>query len=162
MSTLEVISLIVMIISILISLICLKYTFQTKKRYEKVAMKLGNGTDISEILKDYIKKVNQLDVKDDQIIEYCNKLNNDSFKYIEKIGLVNYNSFEDTRNKLSFTLALLNKDNSGIVLNSIYTKDGGSNIYAKEVVKGTSKSNLSSEEEQAINKAMNKKKEIKS
>ena len=78
MSTLEVISLIVMIISILISLICLKYTFQTKKRYEKVAMKLGNGTDISEILKDYIKKVNQLDVKDDQIIEYCNKLNNDS------------------------------------------------------------------------------------
>lgn len=154
MSTIEIISLVVMIISIVISLICLKFTFQTKKRYEKVAMKLGNGVDISEILKEYIKKVNDLDIKDNQIIEYCQKLNDESFKYIKKIGLVKYNSFEDTKNKLSFTLALLNKNNSGIVLNSIYTKDGGSNIYAKEVTKGTSRSNLSEEEEQAINKAM--------
>lgn len=155
MDSLVILSLVIMCVSILTSTISLYYTFKTKKRYEKVALKLGGGMDVSEIFKEYIQKVNEIENKDNQILEYCNKLNDESFKYIKKIGLVKYNSFEDTKNKLSFTLALLNKNDSGIVLNSVYTKDGGSNIYAKEVIKGTSKENLSSEEEQAINKAIN-------
>ena len=45
------------VISIITSIISLYYTFQTKKRYEKVALKLGGGMDFSELLKDYISKV---------------------------------------------------------------------------------------------------------
>ena len=157
MNTLNIALIIITIISIICSIVSLYYTFQTKKRYERVALKLGGGMDFSELLKDYTVKVEDLNVKDDQIIEYCNKLNKETLQCISKIGLVRYNSYEDTKNKLSFTLALLNYENSGIVLNSIYTNDGGSNIYSKEIVKGTSKSNLSQEEEEAINKAINKK-----
>ena len=113
--------------------------------------------DFSELLKDYISKVDDLNEKDNKIVEYCNTLNKKNMQCINKIGLIRYNSYEDTKNKLSFTLALLNYENSGIVLNSIYTKDGGSNIYSKEIIKGTSKLNLSKEEEDAINKAINNK-----
>ena len=152
---LDIVLIIITVISIITSIISLYYTFQTKKRYEKVALKLGGGMDFSELLKDYISKVDDLNEKDNKIVEYCNTLNKKNMQCINKIGLIRYNSYEDTKNKLSFTLALLNYENSGIVLNSIYTKDGGSNIYSKEIIKGTSKLNLSKEEEDAINKAIN-------
>ena len=152
---LDIVLIMITVISIITSIISLYYTFQTKKRYEKVALKLGGGMDFSELLKDYISKVDDLNEKDNKIVEYCNTLNKKNMQCINKIGLIRYNSYEDTKNKLSFTLALLNYENSGIVLNSIYTKDGGSNIYSKEIIKGTSKLNLSKEEEDAINKAIN-------
>ena len=75
---------------------------------------------------------------------------------IQKIGLVRYNAFKDTGSDLSFTLALLDNKNTGIVLNGIYSRET-SNIYSKPVEKGTSTYTLSDEEKQAIQKAINSK-----
>ena len=77
-----------------------------------------------------------------------------TFKKLQIIGLVRYNAFKDTGSDLSFTLALLNEENTGIVLNGIYSREM-SNIYAKPVEKGKSTYTLSEEENQAINKAIN-------
>ena len=66
---------IISICSLIIALISIYFSLKNKKRYEKLAIKLGNGQNIVDILKDYINKVNDLDKKDDQIIEYCNKIN---------------------------------------------------------------------------------------
>ena len=65
-----------------------------------------------------------------------------------------YNAFKDTGSDLSFTLALLDEKNDGIVLNGIYARDS-SNIYAKPIEKGESKYILSNEEKEAINRAIN-------
>lgn len=154
METLRIIEIAIVSISLVLSLISFYYTFKTKRRYEKIALKLGNNTDISVMLNNYIKKVNELDKKDDQILEYCNKINNESLKSIKKIGIVKYDSYGNTKNKLSFALALLNKENSGIVLNSIYGEDY-SNLYAKPILKGKSKYDLSTEERDAIGEAIN-------
>ena len=67
---------------------------------------------------------------------------------------IRYSAFKDTGSDLSFTLALLNKENTGVVLNGIYSSDM-SNIYSKPVEKGESNYTLSEEEKQAINKAIN-------
>ena len=154
MNTFQIIELVLIVISAIISIISFCYTMKTKRRYEKIALKLGNGEDISELIKDYIAKVNELDKKDDQIIEFCNRINNDSIKAIKKIGLVRYNAYDNTRNKLSFAVALLNNENSGIVINSIYNSEN-SNVFAKSVIRGTSKFNLSVEEKEAIDEAIN-------
>lgn len=119
-------------------------------------MQLGNGEDITNILSKYIKQVSGINEKDEQIIEYCNRLNNETSTAIKKIGLIKYDSYSDTKNDLSFALALLDRNNDGIVINSIYGVDD-SHIYAKPITKGTSKSRLSSEEEQAISKAISSK-----
>ena len=156
MNTIEIILLVISIISIIIGSISLHYTLKTKKRYEKIAMKLGNGEDISHILKEYIQKVEEINKRDDQIIEYCNKISEESFKFIKKIGLVRYDAFNNTKHDLSFAVALLNKENSGLVLNSVYGEDN-SNIYAKEIVKGECRQNLSEEEKKAIEKAIKNK-----
>lgn len=140
-------------ISFIFSIISIYFTFKTKKRYEKIALKLGNGEDIADILKNYISKVDDISTRDDQIIEYCNKLNNEEKKSIKKIGMVKYDAFENTKSKLSFSIALLNEENTGIILNNIYSEDS-SNIYAKPIIKGTSKYNLTNKEKEAIEEAI--------
>ena len=149
------IMMIISICSLVIALISIYFSLKTKKRYEKLAIKLGNGQNIVDILKDYINKVNDLDKKDDQIIEYCNKINEEINKNIKKIGLVKYNLYNTTKNDLSFALALLDNENNGVIINSIYGIDY-SNVYCKLIVKGKCKDRLSKEENEALDIAKGK------
>ena len=155
MDNLNIFMTILSVISLIIALISIYYTIKTKKRYENLANKLGNGENITDILKNYINKVNDLDKKDDQIIEYCNKINEELNKNIKKIGLIKYNLYNTTKNDLSFALALLDKENNGVIINSIYGIDY-SNVYCKLIINGKSRDKLSSEENEALNIAKNK------
>lgn len=146
---------IISICSLIIALISIYFSLKTKKRYEKLAIKLGNGQNIVDILKDYINKVNDLDKKDDQIIEYCNKINEEINKNIKKIGLIKYNLYNTTKNDLSFALALLDNENNGVIINSIYGIDY-SNVYCKLIIKGKCKDRLSKEENEALDIAKGK------
>ena len=120
----------------------------------KFMNKLGNGNNLEEMLQEYMKKVNQVETKSNEIISYCKVLDEDMKKCSQKIGIVRYNAFKDTGSDLSFSLAILDDYNNGVVLNGIYARDS-SNIYAKPVENGTSKYVLSNEEKEAINKAIN-------
>ena len=75
-------------------------------------------------------------------------------KCLQKVGMVRYNAFQDTGSDLSFTLALLNEDNNGVVLNGIYSREM-SNIYAKQVQEGKTSGKLSEEEKEALEIALN-------
>ena len=59
----------------------------------------------------------------------------------------------DTGSDLSFAVALLDEQNSGVVFNGIYSREM-SNIYAKPVEKGNSSYTLSAEEAEAIRRAV--------
>ena len=127
-----------------------------RRNYSNFMSKLGKGDNIDEILKEYIEKVENISSENKEIEKYCDKLNNKVDQCIRKIGLVRYNAYKDTGSNLSFALALLNEENSGIVLNGIYSRDS-SNIYCKMVEKGVSPYALSKEEEEAIQQAVSKK-----
>ena len=71
---------------------------------------------------------------------------------IQKVGLVRYNAFEDTGSDLSFSLAVLDGNDNGIVLSSLYGRSE-SRIYAKPVTQLQSRYPLSTEEQQAIKRA---------
>jgi len=68
---------------------------------------------------------------------------------IKKVGIVRYDAFENVGSKLSFALALLDEFDTGVVINSIYSREGCS-VYAKPIENGLSKYPLSAEEMQAI------------
>lgn len=125
-----------------------------RKSYSKFMEKLGNGNNVDEMLRAYIYEVEKVANKNEEIVSYCKELNNHIAKCTQKIGMVRYNAFKDTGSDLSFTLALLNENNDGVVLNGIYARDM-SNIYAKPIENGKSKYTLSNEEKEAIEKAMN-------
>ena len=144
------------IISLIIAIISLCISIKIYKNYEKTMNKLGEGKDFAKMLESYVSQVDKLNKRDDQIIQVCNNINNELAHCIKKVGLYKYDAFGNTKNNLSFALALLDRENNGIVINSIYGQDN-SNVYSKPVIKGTSGYNLSYEEKEAINNAIEKK-----
>ncbi|MBI4050714.1 MAG: DUF4446 family protein [Candidatus Doudnabacteria bacterium] len=73
-------------------------------------------------------------------------------KNIQKTGLVRFNPFADAGSNLSFTCALLDANNNGIVISSLHGREG-TRIYAKPVENGHSSYPLTDEEKQAIKQA---------
>ena len=75
-------------------------------------------------------------------------------KMFSKYGVEKYDAFDDVGGKLSFALALLDKDNTGLILNAVHSRDNCF-LYLKEIVKGESYVMLSQEEVEALRKAVN-------
>ena len=70
--------------------------------------------------------------------------------HIQKIGLVRFNPFERMGGEQSFIIALLDKEENGLTLNFIYTKEG-LRVYTKKIKNGKGDEyDLSEEEKKAI------------
>lgn len=80
-------------------------------------------------------------------------LNKRFAKAFQKIGLVKYDAYQQMGGLLSFSLALLDEDNNGLILNSVHSTEG-CYTYTKEVVYGECKLELSNEEKVALDQAM--------
>ena len=72
---------------------------------------------------------------------------------VSRVGLLRYDAFEDVGGRLSFSCALLDEHGSGVVLTSINGRQE-TRVYAKPVTHGNSSYNLSTEEQEAITKAL--------
>jgi hypothetical protein len=71
---------------------------------------------------------------------------------IQKTGLVRFDAFPDVGGEQSFALAMLDRDMTGIVLSSLYSRSD-SRVYAKEITEGRSPNALSNEELDALKRA---------
>ncbi len=73
--------------------------------------------------------------------------------YLQKIGLVRFNPFSDTGGDQSFSLALLDGQESGIIMTSLYARTGV-RWYIKTIKKGKGlEHDLSKEEAEALKRA---------
>ena len=146
-----------LLIILLILVIYLLYkTSQINQKYEKFIRKIGNSKNIEQDLKKYMDRVEKVIKQNSQLAKACDILDDNLKGCIQKTGIVRYNAFPDTGSELSFALALLDRENNGIVLNGIYSRDT-SNIYAKPVINGKSEYKTSKEEDEAIALAVAKK-----
>lgn len=154
--TFLIIILLISVLSIILLILNHLKLTKIKNEYSEFMKKLGNGKNIDENLKVYMDRVQKVEDLNKEIIQYCERLDKTVDTCIQKIGIVRYNAFKDVGSNLSFTLALLNNNNNGVVLNGIYSRDN-SNIYAKPIKDGKSEYILSDEEKEAIEKAINEK-----
>lgn len=143
----------IIIILFVLLIILLVNNIKTKKQYKRFIKKLGNGKNIEEDLTKFMNKVEMVQEQNKEIISYCNNIEKDISKCIQKVGIVRYSAFRDTGSDLSFAVALLDNNNDGIVFNGIYSREM-SNIYAKPVKQGNSSYTLSEEETEAISRAI--------
>ena len=147
----------ILLIVLLISYVVLIIkTSNLNKRYKQFMKKLGNGKNIEEDLENYMYRVEKVERQNSELHLICKEMGNQLSGCVQKIGIVRYNAFKDTGSDLSFALALLDEDNTGVVMNGIYSREM-SNIYAKPVEKGKSPYTISDEEKLAIDKAINSK-----
>jgi len=81
------------------------------------------------------------------------RINEISTSYIQKVGLVKYNPFNEAGGDHSFSLALLDGDKNGIIITSLHTRER-TRLYLKDINLGKSKTELSKEEEKALKLSM--------
>ena len=118
-----------------------------QKKYQSFMIK--EDVDVEQLLMHYAQQVKDTTVKQDQLDEKINRLD-EALKYCtQKVGVVRYNAIEKVGADLSFAIAMLDAQDNGIVLNGIYSRDG-SYVYSKPVTNGQSTYQLSDEEKDAI------------
>ena len=123
------------------------------KKY-KIFMKGKDGQSLEKLFKrkfDMIEKLASNSEINREDIQKLEKLYNSS---LHKYGIVKYDAFEDMGGKLSFVLALLDKENTGFLLNAIHSRENCF-LYIKEIVNGESYIMLSEEEVEALKRAVN-------
>jgi len=107
--------------------------------------------NLDEALKEIksLRKEFQLVSKEFEILKRESKF------FVQKIGVIRYNPFSNVGSDQSFSLALLDADNNGMVITSLFSQEGN-RVYGKPVENGSSQYSLSDEEKKAIEKAIQK------
>jgi len=105
-----------------------------------------------ENLSQVLKKLENLEKEINTISNGLEELKKEAKFFIQKVGVVRYNPFSEVGSNQSFSVALLDSNNNGVVITSLYTREGN-RVYGKPVKNGESDYSLSAEEKKAIEKA---------
>ena len=149
-----IILLLIVVIILVIKIFSNSMRLSRLERKYKMFMK---GSDAQSLEKVFVRKFAQIDrlyeAKEDHEHD-INFIKKNFAQIFSKYGVEKYDAFDDVGGKLSFALALLDKDNSGLILNAVHSRDNCF-LYLKEIVKGESYVMLSQEEVEALRKAVN-------
>ena len=147
------IALIIIFFGIIIWLIFLQIKLRRINRKNEEIFSGTDGQNLEEALHFYVHEVKKAKAEYEDIKKFCKRLNSMSEKGLQKVGLLRFNPFSDTGGDQSFAIAFLDHFNNGIVVSSLHGREG-TRIYAKPIMAGKSKYNLSAEEIKAIEKAI--------
>jgi hypothetical protein len=111
--------------------------------------------DLVDDVEKYFKKVRELEKSisektDSALISRIEELEAKSLKGYSKTGMVNFDAFDDVKGSLSFALTLLNENNDGFILTSLYGHNS-CNTYIRVIVNGTTATKLLDEEIESLN-----------
>jgi competence protein ComGC len=128
------------------------FLFRMISHYNRLSYGITKA-GLKEVLEKILKNQEGLHAQTDHLQQVLAGLAADGTLHIQKIGLIRFNPFSDTGGSQSFTLALLDGHDNGLVMTSLYARTGN-RWYVKEVVGGKGKEyELSKEEQSAIRKA---------
>lgn len=151
---LGIVTLMLIVCIILLVLYIIKFR-KYEEKYNQIFSKFENKS-IEEDIKQLIEYVDKTRTMSEEAKIVCDSLDGKMLKSIQKVGFVKYDAYDGGNNGLSFALSMLNGKDDGVLINSIYTRNG-SNIYAKEISDGTYNGNLSDEEKKSLQIAKNQK-----
>ncbi len=141
------------IVILLFWVIFLQIKISQLQKKQTILFKGKNGKDLEKIVLSNNQKTEKLDEEVHDLYEITSKIQSLALKGIHKTGFIRFNPFRDIGGDQSFSLALLDGDDNGVVISSLYSRDGV-RIYSKSIQKGASaKYPLTEEEKQAIKTA---------
>ncbi|OHA62462.1 MAG: hypothetical protein A3E07_01065 [Candidatus Wildermuthbacteria bacterium RIFCSPHIGHO2_12_FULL_45_9] len=113
----------------------------------------GNQSSKEQTPKELIQQVQKLQEDLANTKKELQKFQQEMKKAITKVGVIRFNPFREIGGDQSFSVALLDESNNGVVITSYYGRDVN-RIYAKPIQKGSSEYQLANEETEAVKKAM--------
>ena len=108
--------------------------------------------NLVSVLERLFDRINRLEESDESLEARINGMTEAVRKQKGNVGIVRFNAFSNEGSDLSFSIAIVDNEETGLVLTSIYGRDE-SRVYAKPLEKGISKYNLTEEEKIAIQEA---------
>lgn len=147
---LTIFSIILMIFLIILSL----KQSKLNKKYKEF-MTGASGQNLEDQVLSRFSEVDKLKADAETVNNEINKMKENLLITYQKIGVVKYDAFKEMGGKLSFVLAFLDKNNNGILMNSVHSSREGCYIYLKEIIKGESFLELSEDERTALDQALN-------
>jgi len=106
-------------------------------------------TDLKKILENVLDAQHQNKKEITEAFKKIGALEEDGKLHIQKVGLVRFNPFTELGGDHSFSIAFLDAESSGIIITSLHTRDR-TRVYMKDVKKGKSSFELSTEEKKAV------------
>ena len=112
-------------------------------------MRGSDGQSLEKLLQRKLNVMDKIYDNEEAQTKLINKMKSIQDGTMNKYGIIKYDAFDDVGGKLSFALAMLDKNDTGIVLNAVHSRDNCF-LYIKEIVKGESYIMLSEEEVEAL------------
>lgn len=144
---------IVLVIALLVYCVILHIRLGSLKKKYDFFMQGENGASLERKLSVEVSEIRDAAKGLETMMTEQAAIRNIQSNTIQKIGFIKYNAFENIGNDLSFALTLLDGNNNGICISSIYGRNE-SRIFSKPIVKGKSLVSLSQEELESLNEAL--------
>lgn len=123
-----------------------------RKRY----VQMLNGAaeaDVEAILLQLQEQLNERAAHDQETDRQLGSIQQRMKQMKSHIAVYRYNAFQEGGNDLSFSVAILDDEQSGVVFSGIHNREQ-TYVYAKPIAEGGSKYPLSPEEKEAISRCL--------
>lgn len=152
-----ILSLMILVL-ILIILIIITYASLNKleNRYRKL-MRGVNNKNLEDMVMSYLDRIDEVKDENEVMKQMYEQINGELKTCVQKTSMIRYKAFDNVGSDLSFSIALLDGNNNGAILTSIYGRNE-STTYAKPIDKGISRYDLSEEENKVLEQAISLKK----
>ena len=107
---------------------------------------------LPESVSELAKEISAIKDENKKLREELEKVKKEQESCLQGMGLIRFNPFLQEGGNQSFSMALLDKKENGVVVTSLYTKEGN-RVYGKPVKQGKSEYSLSEDEKKAIGEA---------
>ena len=146
----------ILLVFIVVLFIIIILQMKKLNRLQKRMSKFMTGKDAKSLEKDIVGLYEDnkfLKINVDKNKKDIRTLYKNMEHAFQKIGLIKYDAFQQMGGKLSFSLALLDENNNGFILNSVHSTEG-CYTYTKEIKNGECAISLGEEEQQALDMAI--------
>ena len=142
-------ALFVFVIILFVLLISLLVKYSRLKASYDVFMRGRQAQSMEEEIKSLFDDISYLKAAAERNTKDISLIIDDLKETYQRVGIVKYDAFKEMGGKLSFSIALLNDNKTGFILNSVHSSDG-CYVYTKEIIDGESPISLGDEEKKAL------------
>ena len=128
---------IVIILLFIIILILFKSINRLENKYRRL-MRGSSGKNIEELVTSRLEMIDEAYKNCEKALEQNKVLEEKMKECVQKVAIMRYKAFENVGSDLSFSIAILDGHNDGVLLTGIYGREE-STTYAKPVDKGISR-----------------------
>lgn len=154
--TLQVVLLVVVLLGVVFLFAMITQTNQKlnrlKRRYD-LLLRGQEDLNLEEYMTIIGKTLNDHDQKLKALIQGVDQQEGALANALTKTGFVRYSAFTDEGAERSWSLALLDRNDNGVLITTIFGR-GGTTTFAKEIQKGEASQELSEEERLALTEAV--------